>query len=111
MSRAWIRFWVLCLVLGLPLAALAETDQEAKLDEVMEVVDAIGRMPEQGIPPALLRNAEGIAIIPNVIKVGLVIGGRYGKGVLVVRRRDGTWSDPVFVSITGGSVLIPLILV
>ncbi len=104
MSSQRIRLGLLGLALCLPVAVLAETDQEAKLDEVMEVVDAVARIPEQGIPPVLLRNAEGVAVIPNVLKVGLVIGGRYGKGVLVVRRPDGTWSDPVFVSITGGSV-------
>jgi lipid-binding SYLF domain-containing protein len=104
MSNHRVRSWALALALCVPAVAFAESDQEAKLDEVMEVVDAVARIPEQGIPPALLRNAEGVAVIPNVLKVGLVIGGRYGKGVLVVRRPNGTWSDPVFVSITGGSV-------
>ncbi|MES9968247.1 MAG: lipid-binding SYLF domain-containing protein, partial [Sedimenticola sp.] len=44
------------------------------------------------------------AVIPNVVKVGLVIGGRYGKGVVMVRKEDGRWSDPLFLTVTGGSV-------
>ena len=34
---------------------------------------------------------------------GLVVGGKRGKGIAVVKNADGSWSDPVFVTITGGS--------
>ncbi|MET0094806.1 MAG: lipid-binding SYLF domain-containing protein, partial [Sedimenticola sp.] len=62
------------------------------------------RIPEESIPPALLENAGAVAVIPNVVKVGLVIGGRYGKGIVTVRKEDGRWSDPLFLTVTGGSV-------
>jgi lipid-binding SYLF domain-containing protein len=39
-----------------------------------------------------------------VIKVGFVVGGRHGRGVLLIREKRTGWSNPVFVSITGGSV-------
>jgi lipid-binding SYLF domain-containing protein len=52
----------------------------------------------------LLADAEAIAVIPNVIKAGLVVGGRHGKGLLAVRQRDGVWSNPSYVSLSGGSV-------
>jgi lipid-binding SYLF domain-containing protein len=42
-------------------------------------------------------------VIPSVIKVGLGIGGRRGKGVLVVRKDSGAWSNPTFINLTGGS--------
>ena len=61
-------------------------------------------IPEKAIPPSLLANAEGIAIIPGVIKVGFVVGGQYGNGVLLVRRKEGGWSNPVFVTLMSGSV-------
>lgn len=94
------------LVLGvvLPGSVLAETDQEAKMTEVIEVLEALNRIPERKIPPSLLANAQGIAIIPSVVKVGFVFGGRYGRGVVCVRMPDGAWSNPVFISVTGGSV-------
>jgi lipid-binding SYLF domain-containing protein len=60
-------------------------------------------MPEQNIPTWLLERAYAIAVVPDVIKVGLGIGGRRGKGVLVVRRDNGEWSNPVFVNLTDGS--------
>jgi lipid-binding SYLF domain-containing protein len=104
LHNLWLPLWLFCGSLLAPAVAMAESDQEAKMDEVIEVIETIRRIPEEQIPPALLKNAQGIAVIPNVIKVGLVVGGRYGKGVLSVRREDGSWSDPVFISITGGSV-------
>jgi len=45
-----------------------------------------------------------VAVIPDVLKVGLVVGARWGKGVLVVRQPDGQWSQPSFITVTGGSV-------
>jgi lipid-binding SYLF domain-containing protein len=56
------------------------------------------------IPEALLAEAHGVAIIPNVVKIGLVLGGQRGRGVVIVRERDGSWRAPLFVTITGGSV-------
>ncbi|MES9962489.1 MAG: lipid-binding SYLF domain-containing protein [Candidatus Sedimenticola sp. 20ELBAFRAG] len=85
-------------------AVAASSDQEAKMTEVLDVLRDLRAIPEESIPPALLRDAGAVAVIPNVVKVGLVIGGRYGKGVISVRKADGGWSDPLFLSVTGGSV-------
>ncbi|MBI3024863.1 MAG: lipid-binding SYLF domain-containing protein [Candidatus Tectomicrobia bacterium] len=68
------------------------------------LIREITAIPEKGMPPALLRNAHGIAIIPGVIKVGLVLGGRYGKGVLLVRNPAGGWEEPKEITLTGGSL-------
>ena len=75
-----------------------------KIDDAVEVLEQTMSIPEKGIPPVLLGNAEGIAIIPGVIKAGFILGGRYGKGILVVRQKDGSWSNPVFITIAGGSI-------
>jgi lipid-binding SYLF domain-containing protein len=75
-----------------------------RLVECTEVVREIVAIPEKGIPPVLLRNAQGIAIIPSVIKVGFVLGGRFGKGAVLVRKETGDWSAPVLVQLVGGSV-------
>lgn len=88
------------------IASPAKADNEGivKIDDAVEVLDQTLSIPEKGIPPALLGNAEGIAIIPGVIKAGFILGGRYGKGILVVRQKDGSWSNPVFITIAGGSI-------
>jgi lipid-binding SYLF domain-containing protein len=51
-----------------------------------------------------MRDAQGVAIFPGVLKAGLMVGGRYGRGVLVLREPGGTWGKPVFITITGGGV-------
>jgi lipid-binding SYLF domain-containing protein len=88
----------------------ATRDDESLSSELERVKDAIEIMeemvaiPEEGIPEALLSKAYGIAIIPKVIKAAWVIGGRYGKGVLLVRNDSGRWGNPCFIRIAGGSV-------
>jgi SH3 domain-containing YSC84-like protein 1 len=57
---------------------------------------------------AQLRKAEGIAIFPGMFKAAAGIGGRHGRGVLLVREADGSWGPPVFVELSGASVGIQL---
>jgi lipid-binding SYLF domain-containing protein len=85
------------------LASVAETRQETRLETSTRVLTELMMMPEQNIPTWLLERAHAVAVVPSVIKVGLGIGGRRGKGVLVVRKDNGEWSNPVFVNLTGGS--------
>ena len=84
--------------------ARAAGNETARVAAAADVMNQIMEIPEKSIPPALLADAQGIAIIPGVIKLGLVVGGQYGRGVLVVREKDGSWSEPVFVTLASGSV-------
>ena len=86
------------------LPAQADTDENERVQRAVEVLDEVMRMPEHAIPRKMLEDAYAVAVIPNVVKAGLVVGGRHGKGVISVRLPDGTWSTPSFVSLTGGSV-------
>jgi lipid-binding SYLF domain-containing protein len=92
-------------VLGLLIAtaSVAEERQDARLITATQVLDELARMPEQSIPSWLLERAYAVAVVPDVIKVGLGIGGRRGKGALVIRKDSGQWSNPVFINLTGGS--------
>jgi lipid-binding SYLF domain-containing protein len=56
------------------------------------------------IPEWLLADAHGVAIIPDVIKIGFVAAVRRGHGVVMVRNAEGAWTLPQFVTLTGGSV-------
>jgi lipid-binding SYLF domain-containing protein len=82
----------------------APDGREEKIVLATDILKEITVIPEKGIPPSLLNAAAGVAIIPNVIKIGFVIGGRHGTGILLVRGRNGQWSNPSFISLTGGSV-------
>lgn len=59
---------------------------------------------ENSGPRQLINKSEGIVIIPHMINAGLGIGGKRGRGVAIVKLDDGSWSDPVFITLTGGSV-------
>lgn len=85
------------------LPAFAATDEESRVANATDVIDQLLRIPEQSIPPALLSRAYAVAVVPHVIKIGFGLGARRGKGVLVVRQDDGSWSNPAFITLTGGS--------
>jgi lipid-binding SYLF domain-containing protein len=85
-------------------AAWASAEYLARVEDAIEVFSEVNGLPEQRVPEALLRDAQGIAIIPRMIKAGFLVGGRRGQGVLAIRGEDGTWSNPTFISMTGGSV-------
>lgn len=59
--------------------------------------------PEQVIPPEILRNAKGLAII-TVLKAGFLFSGRAGSGVIVARLPDGSWSPPSAIVTAGAGV-------
>lgn len=84
-------------------ASAMASEEEDTVNQANAVMDKIMEIPESAIPPSLLGNAYGIAIIPGVIKGAFIIGGRYGEGVLLVRNKGGGWSNPTFLSIGGGS--------
>jgi SH3 domain-containing YSC84-like protein 1 len=83
--------------------AVAQEKQDEKIQKSVEVIRDFSGMKES-IPSQLIQQAEGIVIIPNLINAGLGIGGKRGKGVAMVKNADGSWSDPVFVTLTGGSI-------
>lgn len=84
--------------------AMAENSLDRRLDAATEVLEQMAVMPEKGIPSSLLSSAYAVAVIPNVIKAGFLLGGSYGKGVLVVRQPNGRWSNPAFISLGAGSI-------
>jgi lipid-binding SYLF domain-containing protein len=55
------------------------------------------------IPSQLLKISEGFIIIPGMKNAGFVVGGKLGKGIAVIKNEDGSWSNPVFVTLAGGS--------
>ena len=82
----------------------ANGDKETeRLHSASNVLKDFGAMKE-GIPHKLIANYEGVVIIPKTINAGLVVGAKRGKGVAIVKMPDGKWSDPVFVTLTGGSI-------
>ncbi|MBR5711703.1 MAG: lipid-binding SYLF domain-containing protein [Thermoguttaceae bacterium] len=69
----------------------------------LQVLNEIMEIPVNAIPTSMLKRAEGLVIIPNMIKGGFAVGGAYGRGVFMVRQPGGAWSHPNFVSMAKGS--------
>ena len=84
--------------------ARAGEEEDKRAENAVRVLKEVMDAPDKAIPHDLLREAHAIAVVPDVIKAGLVIGGRHGNGLISVKTRDGTWSNPAFVSMTGGSI-------
>jgi lipid-binding SYLF domain-containing protein len=61
-------------------------------------------IPDRSIPQAILADAQGVAVIPRVIKAGFIVGGRLGHGLVYTKLPDGSWSGPVFVHLGGASL-------
>jgi lipid-binding SYLF domain-containing protein len=92
------------VLLAVSSVAIAGSREDARAQNAVRVLDDIQAIPESAIPDKLLDEAHAIVVVPDSIKAGLVIGGRRGHGLLSVKRADGTWSNPSFVSLTGGSI-------
>jgi lipid-binding SYLF domain-containing protein len=60
-------------------------DARKELQDARKTMEELTKIPEDGIPKAMLDDAAAIVIVPNVIKAGVVAGGRHGDGVLLVR--------------------------
>jgi lipid-binding SYLF domain-containing protein len=90
--------------LGVASAAAAETreDVQNRLENATLVLHQIMAAPDNGIPQEVLEHAKCIAIVPHMIKGGLVFGAENGRGVATCRTADG-WSAPAFFAITGGN--------
>src|SRR5579884_3254833 len=90
------------------LAALAAAPARAghgELHTLESAAETIRNQPADPlacIPPVVVSDARAVVIVPHVVKVGFLADARYGKGVLLTRRPNGSWSDPTFVVLAGG---------
>jgi lipid-binding SYLF domain-containing protein len=89
-----------------PVSAQKSPEGEVKrITEATTVLNEIMGAADKAIPQSVMEKAEGIAIFPSLLKGGIGIGGQRGHGVLSVRdKKNGGWSSPAFLTITGGSI-------
>jgi lipid-binding SYLF domain-containing protein len=79
-------------------------EETNRVEAAIEVFTQIMAIPEKDIAASLMENTYGIAVIPSTIKAAYILGGRHGRGIMVVRTKEGKWSAPCFVAFTGGSI-------
>ena len=92
------------IVCAWPCAVSAGVQENARADNALRVLKEIMLAPDKRLPANLIQEAQAIAVIPDVIKAGLIIAGRHGTGLISVKGADGVWSNPSFVSMSGGSI-------
>jgi lipid-binding SYLF domain-containing protein len=83
-------------------AGSAREDATERLDNATSVMHEIMGMPDKGVPEEVLEHAKCVAVIPHMVKGGLIFGAKGGKGVATCRTANG-WSAPAFITISGGS--------
>lgn len=75
----------------------------------VEALDNIQADPENYIPPSLIIQSEGIVILPGAFKLAVgVAGGQGARGIAMIRKANGSWSNPFFVSLGEGSLGVQL---
>jgi SH3 domain-containing YSC84-like protein 1 len=85
-----------------PLAQPADSNESRRLRDAVMVLDEVMATRDSSIPQSILEKAEGIAVFPSTLKAGFIFGGMRGRGILSAHR-DGRWSAPAFMTLTGGS--------
>jgi lipid-binding SYLF domain-containing protein len=93
------RLLALLSLVGLTVT-FAQADEQDTVKRSAQILREFRSMPERQVPRTILRNARGLAIM-RVVKVGFVVSGKGGDGV-VIARTDGGWSGPSFIG-TGGA--------
>jgi lipid-binding SYLF domain-containing protein len=101
------KYLILAMALGWGMSnthSLMANGPAETIVESEQVLSELMAIPGKQIPQRLLDEAQGIVVVPNVIKIGFIAGARRGHGIVMVRDPDGEWSLPQFVTLTGGSV-------
>lgn len=78
----------------------ADNRETAILENANTALAKFAAMHFNKIPMALLQNAQGVAIFPHLVKAAVGVGGRHGRGVLLIRESDGSWGPPVFLTLS-----------
>ena len=80
----------------------ARADVLNRMSDSAKVLTELTSAPDQGIPEDVLKDAKCVAVVPDMVKGGFVIGGQHGRGVATCRNANG-WTTPAFFTLTGGT--------
>jgi lipid-binding SYLF domain-containing protein len=100
-----LSLWItLAVVMGFD-APVAATEEQTLIDRARLAVDALRDDSKFEAFPKLLGKAKAVLLFPELIKVGFILGGEGGSGVLLVRDAEtARWSHPAFYTMGSGSI-------
>jgi SH3 domain-containing YSC84-like protein 1 len=96
----------LTLFVSAPRSAAADEKEADRIHNSAQTLKEILDVPEN-IPQDLLDKARCVVVIPSVVKAAFIVGGSYGRGVMVCRTGrefTGAWGAPVMMALEAGSV-------
>jgi SH3 domain-containing YSC84-like protein 1 len=112
MEETKMKKWTIAMAGVLAFSTLAiarpasEKEEKERIANAGRVVKEILDVPDN-IPQDVLDKARCVVVLPSVVKAAFVVGGSYGRGVMVCRRGHdyaGPWGAPVMMALEGGSV-------
>jgi len=83
-----------------------DKDEAKRLENAGTVIDEILNVPDN-IPQDLFDKARCVVVLPSVVKAAFIVGGSYGRGVMVCRTGEhfrGPWGAPAMYALEGGSI-------
>jgi len=95
--------WGLAVTLVLGSSAQA-ADEAAVIRDATKILEEIASNPESGIPPQVLKEATGIAVVPHMVETQVGLGRKKGHGVYLPRNEKGEWGGPERFEISAVSV-------
>jgi lipid-binding SYLF domain-containing protein len=106
MNRRLIFAFAVLITLAIvtPVRAQKSDDESKRVNEALTALEEIMAAADKSVPRSVMEKAVGIAVFPSLLKGGLGVGGQHGRGILSVRDKKGGWSNPAFLTITGGSI-------
>jgi SH3 domain-containing YSC84-like protein 1 len=100
--KSRILIGVLCLAPVLGAVAAAKDDTASQATKAAKVFKEVMGTPEKAVPLSVLDKSYCVAVFPQVLKAGFIVGGRGGRGVASCRTKTG-WSAPAYFNLKGGS--------
>jgi len=82
----------------------ASESAASRADAAATVLNEIMAAPDNGIPVEILDSAKCVAVVPNLVKGGFVVGGSHGRGMATCKLSNGSWTPPAPLTMTGGSI-------
>jgi len=111
-----------CAILGAALSTLLQiqgaTAEEIKIDrstrafkeaqesltKSTQLYKTISEGKMGKVPQSVLDTTKCVAIFPDTMTVSMALGGTHGDGVGFCKSAAGTWQNPMFLNLIGGSL-------
>jgi lipid-binding SYLF domain-containing protein len=88
-----------------PHSTSATTTNSSSAEQLVnDATRTVGKIKADSRFDTMLKQSKGVFIMPNVVQGAFIVGAKGAQGVLLKHNSDGTWSNPVFLSIGSISV-------